>query len=90
MKTNIFPGALFVCASRLNNSANGNPRYSVGFETMHGEYICGKTATDSMAGYSVRNWEQLGRATVRAHVTKAGSVILDCICDYTEEARHER
>ena len=86
MKNNTFPGARFVCADRLNNSTNGNPRYLVGFETMHGEYIRGKTATDSMAGYSVRNWEQLGRATVRAHVTKAGRVIIDYISDFTKEA----
>lgn len=86
MKINTFPGACFVFADRLNNSANGNPRYLVGFETMHGEYIRGKTATDSMAGYSVRNWEQLGRATVRAHTTKAGRVIIDYISDFTKEA----
>jgi hypothetical protein len=86
MKINTFPGARFVCADRLNNSANGNPRYFVRFETLDGERIGGKTATDSMAGYSVRNWERFGRATVRAHVTKAGRVIIDYITDFTEES----
>jgi hypothetical protein len=86
MKKNTFPGARFVYADRLNNSANGNPRYFVGFETMHGEYIRGKTATDSMAGYSVRNWEQSGRATVNTHTTKAGRVMIDYIADFIEES----
>lgn len=84
MKINTFPGAQLIIADRLNNSINGNPRYLVSFETMHGEYIRGKTATDSMAGYSVRNWEQLGRATVTTHTTKAGRVIIDYITDYTK------
>jgi hypothetical protein len=86
MKKNTFPGARFVYADRLNNSANGNPRYFVGFETMHGEYIRGKTATDSMAGHCVRNWEKLGRATVKTHTTKAGRVIIDYVTDCTKEA----
>jgi hypothetical protein len=86
MKKNTFPGARLIIAERLNCSINGNPRYFVGFETMHGEYIRGKTATDSMAGYSVRNWEQSGRATVTTHTTRAGRVIIDYIIDCTKEA----
>lgn len=87
MKINTFPGARFVCADRLNNSANGNPRYRVYFTTLHGQLIAAKTASDASAGYIVENWRAWNTtATVTTHTTKAGRVIIDYITDCTKES----
>ena len=79
MKPIIYTGAEFVELERLNNSYYGNPRALVRFRTADGQEITGKTATDSQAGYTVDNWRYHKIADVEAHITRAGSVIVDYI-----------
>jgi hypothetical protein len=86
MRTDTYPGARLITADRLNCSINGNPRWLVRFETMHGDRITAKTTSDSSAGYVVDNWRAWNTtATVTTHTTKAGRVIIDYITDCTKE-----
>jgi hypothetical protein len=87
MRTDTHPGARLITAERLNCSINGNPRWLVRFETMHGDRIAAKTASDASAGYMVDNWRAWDTtATVNTHTTRAGRVIIDYITDCTKEA----
>lgn len=56
----------------LNNSYNGNPRYSVTLEFEDGSSITGKTASDYAFCYSM---PKSGPAVCEWHTTRAGNVI---------------
>ena len=66
---------------RLNNSYYGNPCYYLFMETTEGDFLRGKTATNSAAGYSDFSYfkYQGTHLKIKFHYTKKGNLIIDYI-----------
>lgn len=69
-----------VSAERLNNSVNGNPRFSITFNVGIPHVVCDRdgiqffiTSSDSACNYAVENYYRSGQ-TVELGLTRAGRV----------------
>lgn len=72
MKTIMQVRAKLLLVERLNNSVNGNPRYSVVLETADYGVIRGDTMSDYSFAY---NMPRVGESIIcRFHYTKTGKV----------------
>lgn len=83
---NITIAARLIDSEALNCSQFGNPRTKLWLELADGSHVIAKTATDSVAGYCVGNWEGsaargLPWVVINYHITRGGSVIVDYIHD---------
>jgi len=63
--------------TRLNNSYCGNPAWRVGFTTDNGDYLSGRTATNSMAGYCLSWYDNGKKFKCTYHYTKADNLIIN-------------
>lgn len=78
MKTLKLVNTTLVKYERRNNSAAGNPSYSLCF-TNGTEMIAGKTASNAPCGYTAENFSDGRACDVTYHITRAGNVIIDKI-----------
>ena len=80
MKEYVLTNAKLVSYERLNNSVNGNPKYSVVFtgtnKNDEQETIKGKTGTDYSCGYEVTNFSNGHPVNVTYHYTNSGNCIV--------------
>ena len=76
MKTLKLVNTNLVKYERRNNSAAGNPSFSVWFTNGTG-LIAGKTASDASCGYAATNFSDGRACDVTYHITRAGNVIID-------------
>lgn len=79
MKNITEPRKYKVCTmERLNNSVNGNPRYSMTLQDVNtGEYVKAKTATDYGYAYCITSNMEFIIATIR--LTRAGKAIIETL-----------